>query len=334
MRAMKIGRRRFLTIAAASAGMGIVLARGGAAAGREAPGLRRWRGTALGADAELVFHHRDPAEAERLLGLALGEVGRLEQVFSLYRPDSALSRLNAEGELANPPFDLVRLLSDSRDYAALTGGAFDVTVQPFWRVYADHFARPGADPKGPPEAALASARRLVGYRGLAVDAGRIAFDRRGMAVTLNGIAQGYVTDRVADLLRANGLANVLVDLGEMRGVGLRPDGTPWRVGIRDPRRTGRTVGGVELADRALATSGGYGTAFDPTGRFNHLFDPGSGHCADRYLSVSVTAPLATTADALSTAFSLMPLPQIRATLSKVEAARAMILCEDGRLVSL
>ena len=228
----------------------------------------------------------------------------------------------------------MRLLDEGHDYAELTGGAFDVTVQPFWRVYADHFARRGADPKGPPEAALQAARRVVDYRGLGVGSRRVAFDRPGMAVTLNGIAQGYITDRVAELLRANGLDNVLVDLGEMRGVGLRPGGTPWRVGIRDPRRAGQTVRTVELADGAIATSGGYGTTFDQTGHSNHLFDPGTGHCADRYLSVSVTAPLATTADALSTAFSLMPLPQIRATLSKVEAARAVILGADGCLVSL
>ena len=87
MSGVKIGRRRFLTIAAASAGMTIVLGRGRAAEGSEGHTLRRWRGTALGADAELVFHHSDPAEAERLLGVALGEIERLEQVFSLYRPE-------------------------------------------------------------------------------------------------------------------------------------------------------------------------------------------------------------------------------------------------------
>ena len=81
--------------------------------------------------------------------------------------------------------------------------------------------------------------------------GRVAFRRPGMAVTLNGIAQGYITDRVADLLAQNGLEHVLVDLDELRALGPRADGTPWPVGIEDPMRPGRTVKTVELADRAM-----------------------------------------------------------------------------------
>lgn len=328
-----IGRRRLLTIMAASAGMSAVFLRGGLAADRAGAGLRRWRGTALGADAELLFHHDDPEEADRLLDLALAEIERLERVFSLYRRDSALSQLNKAGELVDPPFDLVRLLSQSQEFGALTGGAFDVTVQPFWRVYANDFAEHDAQPNGPSAADLAAARHLVDYRRLHVDAKRVVFERPGMAVTLNGIAQGYVTDRVAELLRANGLDNVLVDLGEMRGLGRRPDAAAWRVGIHDPRRSGRTLGVVDLKNQALATSGGYGTPFDRLGRFNHLFDPRTGLCAERYLSVSVLAPLATTADALSTAFSVMPLPEIHAVLSRIETARVIVLDKDGRLVT-
>ena len=87
----------------------------------------------------MQIHHPDPAAADRLIAASLAEVERLERIMSLYRPDSALSRLNRDGSLENPPFDLVRVLSESRRYSAISGGAFDVTVQPLWDLYAGTF---------------------------------------------------------------------------------------------------------------------------------------------------------------------------------------------------
>ena len=321
-------RRRFLGISAAAAGLALLPFAPGA--GRaEAPALRVWRGSALGADACIQLHH---PEAERLIGLCLEEIQRLEAVFSLYRPDSALSRLNRAGELADPPFDLVRLLSESAGFSALTDGAFDPTVQPLWTLYAGHFAIPGADPEGPPEGAVREALARVGWRGVVVEADRIAFARPGMALTLNGIAQGYITDRVIELLRRHGVERVLADLGETRALGRHPDGTPWRVGLEDPGRRGTTSRTLYLEDRALSTSGGYGTLFEPSGRFNHLFDPTSGRCAERWPAVSVVAASATVADALSTAFCFMPLEEMRAALARTGGSAYVARDEGGRIV--
>ena len=334
MTSRSMPRRRFLTIAAASAAFGAAMTRTAlATAAGEVP-LRRWRGTSLGAAAEILLYHPDQAEADRLIRLSLAEVARLEQVFSLYKENSALSVLNRQGELGDPPFDLVRLLAQSQHFGALTGGAFDVTVQPLWRLYDDHFRGPDADPDGPPASAIAAARRFVDYRDILVEADGVAFKRPGMAVTLNGIAQGYITDRIADLLAQNGLEHVLVDLDEFRALGPRADGTPWPVGIEDPRRPGRTVKTVELADGAMGTSGGYSTQFDPAGRFNHIFDPGTGGCADRYQSVSLIAPLGATADGLSTAFSVMPPDRIDAVVKTLRTVTAIIVTKDGSLTTI
>lgn len=121
---------------------------------------------------------------------------------------------------------MAELLARAVAIAELTGGAFDPTVQPLWALYARHFGTAGADPAGPPAAALEPALALVGHRHLRVSPDRIALARRGMALTLNGIAQGYITDRVAALLRAGGIAHTLVDLGEARArsVGTLPGG--------------------------------------------------------------------------------------------------------------
>jgi thiamine biosynthesis lipoprotein len=296
------------------------------------PPLHRWSGIALGADASLQLYHPDAAEAARLIDAALAEVARLEKVFSLYRAESALSRLNRDGALDDPPQELVALLGDSERFARLTGGAFDVTVQPLWDLYAAHFARADADPSGPPPAELARALARVGHAKVAVDAGRVAL-APGSTVTLNGIAQGYITDRVTDLLRDNGVDHTLVDMGETRAIGAHPAGRPWTVGIKDPRNEAALVTTLPLDDQAIATSGGYGTPFDASGRFNHIFDPATGGCATRYLSVSVMAPTATIADALSTALSLLPLERARPVLAAAGATAAWFVFPDRRLVS-
>src|SRR5690606_24278517 len=133
----------------------------------------------LGADAMLQIHHPEPAVADRLIARSLAEIERLERIFSLYRPDSALVRLNRDGALDAPPLDLVRLLGEAQRYAALTSGAFDPTVQPLWRLYAGHFGRPGADPPGPPRRLVEAALALVGAEAVSVDAKRIRFARPG-----------------------------------------------------------------------------------------------------------------------------------------------------------
>jgi thiamine biosynthesis lipoprotein len=294
-----VSRRRFIGISAATAGLLLLPIGHGAQAA--AADLHVWRGVALGADACIQIHHRDAQVAEGILKACVAEVGRLERVFSLYRADSALAMLNRRGELRDPPGDLVRLMAEAVRFGRLTDGAFDVTVQPLWQLYAEHFARAGADPEGPPAGAIAVVRRLVDYRAIDVAEDRIAFRRAGMAVTLNGIAQGFITDRVVELLRERGVGNTLADLGEIRALGHHPDGTPWTAGLRD--QDGEVV---PLKDCALATSGAYGTPLDPAGRFGHLFDPATGRSADRWRSVSVLAEDATTADALSTALSVLP----------------------------
>jgi thiamine biosynthesis lipoprotein len=149
-----------------------------------------------------------------------------------------------------------------------------------------------------------------------------------MAVTLNGIAQGYITDRVTDLLRAARFDSVLVQLGETRAGAPRSEGRPWRVGIPDPFVPGGMIETVEAVDLAIATSSGPATRFDAAGRHHHLFDPATGRSADRWASVSVVAPRATTADALSTALAVSPAATTTDLLRGADAS-ALLVAADG-----
>ena len=307
MRPEVLTRRRALGLLAAAAGLPLALH-----ASRTTAEVVTWRGRALGAPATLVLHHPDRPAAERLLAACAAELDRLESILSLYRPSSALSELNRTRALAAPPPELVAILGDCRAFHDLTAGAFDPTVQPLWRLYAEHFQQGGA-PSGPSPEAIAAARAAVGIDAVHASHARIVLTRPGMALTLNGIAQGWISDRIVELLRDAGVTSTLVDMGEIRGLG--PD--PWSVGIAGTD----TV--LALTDRAVATSAPAGFAFDPAGRFTHIIDPRTGATPRRYARVTVTAPTAAEADALSTGFALMtdvpPLPGVTADLAPLPA---------------
>lgn len=301
-------RRRVLGISAAIAGLGLVMPGTLARATAPAESLHVWRGIALGADATLILHDEDPSRARRLIGMVLREIARLEAIFSLYRADSALVRLNADGRLDAPPLDLVRLLELCRQLHRASGGAFDPTVQPLWALLRRHFEDAAAGAvEGPSAAEMAEARARLGFSRVDCSARRIVFARAGMALTLNGIAQGYIADRACDLLYDHGVAQALVDLGEARALGEHPSGRPWRAVVPDP------TGGTAAVDvpfrhgvRALATSSPFGTCFDAAARFSHLFDPASGGSEAACRAVSVTAASAADADGLSTAIAVRP----------------------------
>ncbi|MGE5548685.1 MAG: FAD:protein FMN transferase [Solirubrobacterales bacterium] len=285
-------RRRFLAITAAAG----ALAAGPARAFRLDP--VEWRGVALGAPATLIIHHEDRDEALRLVRACEAEIARQEAIFSLYRPDSALVRLNRDGALEAPPLDLVTLLALAGRMWELSEGTFDPTVQPLWDVYARHFGQPGASPDGPDAESLAAAKDRLGWPHVSLAADRVALARPGMALTLNGIAQGWITDRVADLLRRAGMRHVLVDMGEIRALGRRGDGMPWTVEDETSHRR------LDLQSGAMATSSPDGTRFSPC--CHHLFDPATGRSAAAARAVTVLADEAAVADGLATAIAIHP----------------------------
>lgn len=268
-------RRRFLTVCAGLPALALAK-----------PALARppVRGQALGAAVTLYLDH---PEADRLGALALRELSRLERIFSLYRPESALSRLNRTGRLEAPPPELLDCLATCGAVHHASGGRFDPTIQPLWAALAEaHAAGRAPDP-----ARIAAARALIGWDRVSIASAAIAL-APGQALTLNGVAQGYVTDCVAAVLRREGLAVGLIDAGEIAAIG--PD---WPVRVENGP-------GLSLTDRALATSGSFGTVMDRAGRQGHILSPQGAPAYWR--RISVTAPVAALADALSTAGCLMP----------------------------
>jgi FAD:protein FMN transferase len=327
-------RRRAITVLGAAAGVPLLCTGDDV---KKTVALYRWNGTSLGSPSRLLICHPDRMIAGQIAARCAAEIRRLEAIFALYRADSELARLNRDGRLESPSLDLLIVLTHCQRLAALSGGAFDVTVQPLWELYAGHFFGGASLPsRGPEPQSITRALQLVDWQGVDATARRVRVARPGMRLTLNGVAQGYVTDRVSEILRDHGCDRILLDMGcsELRASGRRVDGHPWRVGLADPRQPETLAVTLDLCDRALCTSGGYGTKFEPSGRFHHLFDPATGASAHHYIAVSVFAASAMVADALSTALYTTPPERGALLLERFPGASALLTRPDGSLQHL
>lgn len=291
-------RRRFLSIAASTA----TCMAFGVRPSTASPTIG-WKGIALGAGASLRLSGKRSDEAEQAIEECLAELSRLEDIFSLYRADSAVSRLNRDGILRHPPAELLELFAICGVVNAQSGGKFDPTVQPIWQ----YRARLARENENGDDTRIRQVLKRTGWKWVAYEPSQIRFRRSGMAITLNGIAQGYISDRICALLRRRGFNHALVDMGEVSAIGSREDGKPWRVGIADPV-DGSITGRLEIQNGAVATSSPIGTLLQPG--VGHIFDPRTANSAKRWRRVTVTAPRAALADGYSTAFCLMSRDEI------------------------
>ncbi len=307
-----MNRRRCLSLLSAT-GAASLLGNGCQRGVREE--VTRWRGVLFNSDVDMAVHAMPPAVAEPLIRNCELEMQRLEKLFSLYLPDSPLSRLNRTGRLDNPPPELVDLVRKALLVAERSGGAFDPTIQPYWTWLRETVETTGAiDPE-----AQAQFLEKVDFRQVRCGEEELSFGREGMALTLNGLSQGWITDRATKILRDGGAQHCLVNLGEFYGLGTQPSGRDWIVGLRG-------VEGEEIAlrDRALAVSSGAGLYFGTGDRRNHIIDPRTGDCVEARKVVAVTAPEAWLADALSTACSVLEEGKARDLIAQWEDVELFI----------
>ncbi len=302
------GRRRFLQVA------GSVLAAAALPASAPTEPTVRWRGRALGAEVEITL--RGPEKpARRALEGSREVLRRMESLFSLYDPASALSRLNRSGRLDRPDAAFLDLLRQADAVVRATGGAFDPSVQPLWRLLA---ASGGA----PDPAALRHATALVGWEAVGFDESAVRLERSGMALTFNGIAQGFATDRVSEALHREGFFHTLVNVGEFRA-----GGGVWRIGVEDPALG--LVAVRPLTRGAFATSSP-AALWLKAGEIAHILSPREPTRRARWSTVSVEAATAAQADGYSTAFTMIEEPAVRGILAEVPGlTRALLVAEDG-----
>lgn len=329
-------RRRFLTVAA-SAGVAASLPPM-AWAVPNVP-VSDWRGNALGAPASMTLVHPDRELARHTINACVAEIARLESIFSLYKQGSDLVRLNTTGVLHNPPIDLLEVLSFALSLSKLSNGHFDPTIQPLYNTIAKHFSVANASAQGPSQSDIAKSLKLVDYSSVVLNSDRISFKQAGMALTLNGVAQGYITDKIAYVLNSAGFTDILIDIGEIRASGMRADGTGWTAGVAHPQQPDNSVINIPIGSSAdllpaLATSSGAGSKFSQTGGVHHLLNPFSGASANHFELVSVAANKAMIADGLSTAISIIGAEQANTLISAWSPAQAWLLNSDKSISTI
>jgi len=292
-----ISRRRFLAVSASMAAFAAV----------PAQASTMWRGRAFGADVSVTLTG-DKTATQAAMNAALDTIRRMEKLFSLYDPSSALSALNRSGSLMMSP-EFSRLIDICDQIHNLSDGLFDPTVQP---LFAAMLKNGGVLN----QADRQQLHPMIGWQNVSRNGSEIRFLRPGMALTLNGIAQGFATDRVTEILAAHGFTDAIVNIGEYR---VGNDFAP--LGIENSEHKG--LARSKLSNAAIATTSANGYSFaDGTG---HVLRPDLTVRKARWKTVSVIARTAAIADGLSTSLALAKNETLARSLHKSGVVHAILL---------
>jgi len=250
---------------------------------------RRHDFQAMGSPCEIVIHHARESVAAAVIRGVVDDIARLEQRYSRYRPDSLLSEINRvadAGGVISVDDETAALLDYADTCHRQSDGLFDITsglLRRVWRFDAPVLPDPGA---------IAPLLERIGWHRVGWSGHRLSF-APGMALDLGGIVKEYAADRAATLCRAAGVSHGFVNLGgDIRVMGPQPDGAPWRIGVRHPKRAGATLGVLEVHSGAIATSGDYERCVIVDGRrYGHVLNPKTGWPVRRLASVTVLGAL-------------------------------------------
>lgn len=268
-----------------------------------------------------------PQRAQAALEAAFERMYSLTPLFDRHGNDGAVARLNRQGDLIDPSPQLTGVLQACAKVHAATGGAFDITVAPVLDLYKSSFSH-GSEPD---HAQIMAALKAIG--GFKAEGSRLILTKEHAAVTLDGVAKGFIADAGLATIRQKGVSRALINAGgDVVMMGDRGDGRPWRVAVADPHHPDKPKVVVEIKDGALATSGNYEVFFDRDKLFHHIVDPKSGLSPRTDLSSSVRAPSGILADALSTACFVMKPHQAMEFARRRPNVEIMLLTRMGQRI--
>ena len=267
-----------------------------------------------------------------LYGQMFQKLKGIEQAFSVNLPDSAVSQINQSAGIAPVvvPQEVIYVLQEALRIAERTSGAFDPTIGPL----VDLWDIGGDNSQVPSQQAIDHARSLVDWRLVEIDSqrGTVYLPKQGMALDLGGIAKGYAADELVAIAQEAGIQQALFDLGgNIYAFGTKADGTPWRVGVKDPAQPGGSPAlALAVQDRSVVTSGMYERFFEQEGiRYHHILNPATGYPVwNDIQSVTIVSKSSLLADALSTSVFVLGREKGLALLES-EDAEGVIIGEDN-----
>lgn len=284
----------------------------------------------MGTVIQVELWHQDVTQANQAIDAVLSEMRRIDSDMSPYKADSELSLVNREAaqhpvKISKELFDLIQ---KSLQISELSAGAFDITFASIGYRY-DYRKK-----IKPSEQVIRATLANIDYHHIVMDAEKqtIRFKRPGVRIDLGGIAKGYAVDNCIKILQARGIKQALVTAGgDTRIIGDH-GGRPWIVGIRDPRKKGKSRVVLPLSDTAISTSGDYERFFIKDGvRYHHIISPKTGHSASEVRSVSILGSDATTTDALSTTVFILGVKKGMQLVASLPGIEAVIIDKQGKL---
>jgi FAD:protein FMN transferase len=265
------------------------------------------------------------------------KIGSLEKLLTFNAPEGDINKLNENAGKGNVELnpETIKILKKSQQVAKLSNGAFDVTVGPLVKTWGI-----GTKPQYiPTQEELKSLLPLINYKDLYVDDHSAGLKKAGQLIDLGGIAKGYAGDVAIEIYKKNGIKSGFISLGgNVVTLGSKPDGSPWSVGIRNPRpegfQSGQIVGLVKVTDKAVVTAGDDQRYFEKDGqRFHHILDPKTGYPAKTDLmSVTLVMDSSLDADALDTAVFILGLEKGLEFIKQYDGVEAVFLTTDKRIV--
>lgn len=259
----------------------------------------------------------------------------IESRMTINQPGGEVNRLNAAAgkEAVVLSGETLGVLETAVRYSELSSGAFDVTIGPLvkaWGVFTDQ-------PRVPEKGELERLMKLTDYRRLKIDRGHSSaqLEIEGQIADLGGIAKGHAGDEAIAIYRKHGVKSAYINLGgNVVVLGKKPDGTPWRIGIQNPRGPSQSyLGIVTVEDKAVVSSGDYERYFEKDGvRYHHILDPKTGYPASSGLiGTSIIADVSMDADALSTATFVLGLEKGMKLVNSLQGVEAIFVTEEKEI---
>ena len=270
----------------------------------------------------------DPARVKAAIADALKEARRLDAMLSNYRPETEWSRMNrlAAGQPVHVSKELFALLTACDEYNRESEGTFDISIGPLMRIWG--FYKGSGRLPAPSE--VLAAMRSVGYQNVVLDRAQqtVRFVKQGIELDPGGIGKGYAVDRMAQILRQEGIQAAFISAGgsSIYALGAPPGEKGWRVDLQDPRAPSKPAASVLLRDESISTSGNYEKFFYADGkRWSHIMDPRTGYPAHGMLSVSVIAPKTIDSEAWAKPYYILGRQW---TAKHKKKAFRIFMCED------
>ncbi len=279
---------------------------------------------ALGTFVTITVVHPDVSEGISAVRAAFDEVHRIHDLMNVHKQSSEVGVLNREGYYEGVSDDTRHVIQRANSFSERMEGAFDITVLPVLELWEENFSKS----KIPTDSEISQRLELVNYRNILIEDKNIRFRKRGMGITLAGVAKGYAVDKAIEALSRGNIRHALVNAGgDIRVIGGKDENIPWRIAIRDPRNKTRIVTAVELHDQAIATSGTYRRSF------SDIINPKVGRPAQGVLSSTVITEKAMDADMLATCMFILEAEKGIELIGELDGVKAFVIRNDGSILN-